>query len=447
MYPLPEHSKFKVDAQVMFIKNDTSGEGLFFNGKIGEITSLDKDEIIVTLKDTGDTISVQQHLWENKRYKLNTETNEIEEQVIGTFSQFPLKLAWAITVHKSQGLTFEKAILDLADSFAPGQMYVALSRLTTLKGLVLSTKLPAIDLENDNALIDFEQKKGEVNQLKNRLEEDKTAYLFDLSKQSFDFQSLLYSYKSHISDFDKEESRSAKQKYLSWTQQQHSKIIELTDVAKKFAMSLNSFINLENSQKLLTGRIEKATDYFMPVLKQLLESHNTHIAKVAAQKRIKGYLKELEELGNALTAKINTLQKTSLFFKAANENKILSKEDVKEQLSTNTKLKPVENIKKIPTAEISFKLYQAGRSIEEIANEREFVPGTIIGHLCKYIETGEVKADDLISADKLKTLLKAVGKTQVPSLSKIKATLGNEYDYQDIKVGIAYRDFLGIKDQ
>ncbi len=447
MYPLSEKSKFKVGAQVMFIKNDTSGEGLYFNGKIGEISSLDSKEIIVTLKDTGDTITVQSHLWENKRYKLNTETNEVEEQVIGTFSQFPLKLAWAITVHKSQGLTFEKAILDLADSFAPGQMYVALSRLTGLKGMVLSSKLPAIDFKSDDALNDFEQKKPAVSLLQTRLMEDKKAYLFDLARQSYSFSDLHNTYKSHLADFNKEENRSAKQKHLEWTQEQYNKIVELTDVASKFTASLNKYTQLENGQALLTERVDKANEYFQPALKKLLESHNSHISKVASQKRIKGYLKELDELSNALTSKINILQKTGLFFKATNENRILSKEEMKEQLTPVSKLKPAEKIKKVPTAEISYKMFKEGQKIDEIAKEREFVTGTIVGHLSKYVETGEVKATDLINAEKLDTVLKAIDATKSSSLSEIKAVLGDEYDYQDIKVGLAHNEYLAIQNK
>ena len=154
-YPTDPELELKVGAQVMFIKNDLSGDKLFYNGKIGKITNITGIAIEVYCKGDDNPINVEKQEWQNSRYTLNEVTQEIEEEVIGTFVQYPLKLAWAITIHKSQGLTFEKAIIDARESFAHGQVYVALSRCKTIEGMVLSTRIGDFSVKSDSTVVSF----------------------------------------------------------------------------------------------------------------------------------------------------------------------------------------------------------------------------------------------------------------------------------------------------
>lgn len=151
-YPTDETLTLKQGAQIMFVKNDRSPEKRYFNGMIGEITAIDEKGFYVRSKDYPEEIRVEQEQWDNSRYTLNEKTMEITEEIEGTFSQFPVRLAWAITIHKSQGLTFSHAIIDAHDSFAHGQVYVALSRCRTLEDMVLSTPLGSGAIICDNTV-------------------------------------------------------------------------------------------------------------------------------------------------------------------------------------------------------------------------------------------------------------------------------------------------------
>ena len=160
-YPTPSTLELKVDAQVMFMRNDASHEKRYFNGKIGKITRISGDRISIKCRDDNDEIVVEPATWENIDYSLDEETMEVSENKIGAFVQYPLKLAWAITIHKSQGLTFDNAIIDAQSSFAHGQVYVALSRCRTLEGMVLSTPLALNSVKTDRTVLQFTEQAGQ----------------------------------------------------------------------------------------------------------------------------------------------------------------------------------------------------------------------------------------------------------------------------------------------
>ncbi|MEO8713357.1 MAG: DEAD/DEAH box helicase, partial [Parafilimonas sp.] len=185
-YPADEMLALKPGAQVMFIKNDKEKIKRYFNGKIGVVTKIETDKIFVQCKDDEDEIEVHKETWENIRYSVNKQTQQLDEEVIGSFTQYPLRLAWAITIHKSQGLTFEKAVIDAGRAFAPGQVYVALSRCTSLNGIVLKSQITSSGLHTDKNIIEFSEKNASEENLKKELYQSKKQYQQNLLLSLFD---------------------------------------------------------------------------------------------------------------------------------------------------------------------------------------------------------------------------------------------------------------------
>ena len=185
-FPTDDELRLKVGAQVMFVKNDSKHR--YFNGSLGEVSVLKKDGMAVRLHDTGEEIDVEREHWENTRYTLNTSTMEVEEKVEGVFRQYPLKLAWAITIHKSQGLTFERAIIDAHAAFSHGQTYVALSRCRTLEGLVLSTPIPPSAVITDADVNSFTEGLAATTPDDTQIAQKENAFYLHLVEELFTFQ-------------------------------------------------------------------------------------------------------------------------------------------------------------------------------------------------------------------------------------------------------------------
>lgn len=182
--PTDHFLKLKVGAQIMFIKNDTGEFKRYFNGKIGKIKELEESSITVVFDDESE-VEVERAVWNNIQYTYNKEKRKVEEEIIGTFEQFPIRLAWAITVHKSQGLTFEKVIADLGRAFAPGQVYVALSRCTSFSGLQLKTQLNQYAIKTDPKVLEFAQNETPGTLITEQLNTGKADFYYKKAREEF----------------------------------------------------------------------------------------------------------------------------------------------------------------------------------------------------------------------------------------------------------------------
>ncbi|HUH32830.1 MAG TPA: helix-turn-helix domain-containing protein, partial [Daejeonella sp.] len=252
-YPLDSELKLKVGAKVMFIKNDLEKEKRYYNGKIGTIVSIDKDSILVQCPGESEPIIVSQYIWENVRYDVNSKTHLIDEIVIGTFQQYPLRLAWAITIHKSQGLTFEKAIIDAGKAFAPGQVYVALSRCTSLEGLVLMSPIQPGSLSNDSHIVNHSKSKPLVEETEKFLQKERIEFQKQLLDQLFDFRVQIGQIES-LSNYFETKRESFNPEEATFIAKVSEFLNDLQVTAGKFQMQLQ---NLHSGKPELTIDLQK----------------------------------------------------------------------------------------------------------------------------------------------------------------------------------------------
>jgi len=462
LYPVEYRLELKKGAQVMFIKNDYSGEQLYFNGKIGIVSDLSPDRIKVSFNDGSPSAEVEHYIWENKIYTLNKETNEIEEKIKGTFSHYPIKLAWAITVHKSQGLTFQKAIIDVSRAFAPGQIYVALSRLVSLDGLVLTGTIPFSGLEQDGALIGFMKSKEGPDVLEEVLKEETHHFIVDTVLKSFNFNSLCNIFNYHVESYTKDDRKSTKQKYKNWAVEIQTDLILVKEVADKFLDQLRNITGTRHPGyiSVLHNRVIAAKEYFEPLLKSFSERVFDQINLLKKQKKIKTYLNELRDIELLFFKQLQFIYKSEALINSA----ILNTELVKGKLLNSTLYedrmnliqgKGISTLKRIKTRnvkgaqemsnketrantkQISYDLFQKGKTIKEIAEERSLAITTIEGHLAHYVAKGLIDVSRFVDESKVKQVIKASKKLETTNLGPIKEYLGNGFTYSDLRFVMA----------
>lgn len=298
MYPNEFDLELKVGAQVMFVKNDLNTEKRYFNGKLGEIVSVDDEVIKVKCPHEIEEISVSRAIWGNIKYILD-DSKTLQENIIGTFTQFPIKTAWAITIHKSQGLTFDRAIIDAASSFAHGQVYVALSRCKTFEGLVLSTPITSESVKSDNVINSFNQEVEKQDLSEETLMEAKKHTQSEWIRDLFDFKTIKNSLNFLFQSLAKVQDQFANTSFQNLSNVNDNYYTEIDPVIEKFLRQLESFIiqaPLPEQSLELQSRIKKGSVYLHEKLEKLTYNPLKIIDLSCDNKETKGNIYKLWEL-------------------------------------------------------------------------------------------------------------------------------------------------------
>lgn len=306
IYPVDATLEIKVGARVMFSRNDANPEKRFYNGKMGVVKEVEPSKVRVVCDEDAQDIWVEPVVWENTRYSINAESKSIEPTVLGSFGQIPLRLAWAITIHKSQGLTFDQVIIDAQDAFASGQTYVALSRCRTLEGLVLSSRLSAPSYEKDASLAAFDQSLVQNAPDQERLNVAKQAFQQRMLYELFNFSELSKSFSRFVYALNRQKNVITNVDSETLTELKDSIDQKIVTVAQKFERQLPSYFKqgMPEENSALTDRLRNAGGYFLQVLESIQAIVNPMDVSLDNTKELKRLLKNWDEVRAALLVKV-----------------------------------------------------------------------------------------------------------------------------------------------
>ena len=453
-YPTDVCLELKKGAQVMFVKNDPSSEKKYYNGRIGHVVDIVDDIILVQCPGDYEPIAVEQLEWENSKYIINEQTQEMETEVQGTFKQYPLRLAWAITIHKSQGLTFDKAIIDAAASFASGQVYVALSRCRTLEGMVLATPLHQSSVMSDLRVEDYiEGQERAARESLDRLETIKQEYFKELLGGMFDFSNLAYLQRRMLavcSDFPSGSVVGLAQKHNSILNSINEKVVPVGATWQRLIRQM-AFESLHTEE--FHKRIQNGCGYFLGELESAYGDFLEKMKDLKAEN--KELLKRYNNIWNDLHIELGTQKlilkamstevfSTETFLRARQKAVYEASGFIPDELKTGGKkagkkaASKVEKPVKEDTRVTTFKLYKQGLSIKEIAKERDLHKRTIHSHLAHYVAKGMLSVEDFVSPTKCETIRAVIADVgRMKGLAAIKQECPENIAYEDIIMVIA----------
>jgi hypothetical protein len=445
--PVEKMMPLKEGAQVMFVKNDKGENRRYYNGKIVKVSRIELGKVFVMLDDQSE-MELEKETWRNINYKYNQENDEVDEEELGSFTQYPIRLAWAITIHKSQGLTFEKAIVDAGASFAPGQVYVALSRLTSLNGLVLHTRIHPSQVMTDERVLRYTEQMDTQQNLESELQELQKLFAAKKLLESFDLEKLCESYKENYLGFAKSaipDKADAVICALKWS----DKANELQLVATKFNQHLQFIFSSGTRPDYahVQERTVAAAQYFAAELEELERLLKAHVEEFKIKQKTKKYIAQLRYILLLLQRKKMQIDQASKLAKGLNlgtdvaslldmiaaDKKQFAASQSKEEEQILSAKKEV-GVSKITT----FDMYKSGKTIEEIATARSMAISTIEGHLTSFVGSGELEVTEFVSPSELSLVLKKIKELDGLSGTMLKENLPAEITYTKLRAVIAY---------
>lgn len=445
----------KQGAQIMFIKNDKGEVRRYYNGKIATISRIENDEIYVQFPGENHELQLEKETWRNIRYRYNKEADNIEEEELGTFKQYPIRLAWAITIHKSQGLTFDKAIIDAGASFAPGQVYVALSRLTSLEGLILYSPIHPHCIHTDARVLEFTRSEKEMDLLQQELQQEQKIFLERSLLQTFDWTKFVENFEDHVEDSASLKLTDSEQ-HVQWAKKLLQATRQQQDFANKFIRQLEQLIPnaAGDGYAFLHQRVKAGAEYFIKAMDEIITEIKNHIELVKQKLRSRKYPALLKELLLTPQRKKQQLQHaiaiTEGLMNGVPVSELLEGVDEEKKASQVQEEEVVvaeEKSAKAPKGEtrrISLKMFREGMAVADIARQRNLAVSTIEGHLASFIPTGEVAIQELVSQERLAVIMKTLDDMNYYSQAAgpVKEKLGAGYSYGEIRAVLQYRLML-----
>lgn len=433
-YPADEQIVIKKGAQVMFIRNNP--EAGYYNGKIGTVTGMVDEDLFIKCEDDLHPLRIKPIEWTNTRYNLDEKQNKVVPENVGTFTQYPVKLAWAVTVHKSQGLTFDKVILDLEGTFAAGQLYVALSRCRTLEGIQLSSKIAPPNVITDQRIIQYNQSSKLQKDIDKVLKKAKfTAELEGLINQ-FNFAEILNVFDEWKEEFtdnivpEKAKAMKMNKKLIALT-------TELESINGAFRNQLihiiNSHQSYEEYKDLLIERVNKGINYLTNELhSNIIKSLEDHKTEYKTKPNTKKYIRSIQEYVDACWKKLDSLYEIEF-----QKKKVFTRE----KQFVQVKMFDPDEIKKSPPKEkgetyrITLEMFDQNKGLAQIAKERSLSLGTIETHIAKLIDEGKVDINEILPKHKIKTISETIKEFGITTnTTEIKTALGDEFSYNEIRM-------------
>lgn len=464
-YPADKVLTLKVGAQVMFIKNDPNGGHEYYNGKIGTVHEFTEEGITVYSKEDNHYTHVTPVTWENTKYTLDS-NGEIKEEVEGTFTQFPLRLAWAITVHKSQGLTFDHAVLDINGSFTHGQVYVALSRCRTLEGLVLARPIRSDAIITDRTVGSYmEQVLATTDQSVQQLPQLRHNYFVGLLDELFDFSILQREFDYLVRVMD-EHLYLQQPQLLALAKEAQQKIApQIHSVAIRFRQQYRELASRSprfDNNEALQERLHAAGTYFANLLHEIFDAvmggtairidnkavstqFNNALEPVELSLKLKyGVFQRLQQepytVSNYLKAKAHsTLDNIRDYTPQGQKIGFQQTENSRRKAQSPKSTAPAEPPKpkreRGASARKTLELYQQGKNVEDIAAEREMSPSTIENHLASFVESGLLNINSMVSAEHQQLIRNTVAAfDKAYTLTEVKEKLPEDYTYNEIRL-------------